>query len=340
MRPVASLSVWFVISCGAAGTSAPGTGSETSAAASESTADTSAGPPPGGTTTGAETMPASEGTIASSGGLTTDALDDSGPAPGGECPAGAVLCESFEDTTVLDPSRWEISGTADGVFVDVENASHGAHSLHARMGTAYGLPGASAARLLQGVSAPDDRIYARWYMRFGDMSLPGYHPNLVFVTGPDYDIGHWWDFATLSFGTFLSEFSVNAFGLGLDGAKLWTEPDNEVLPDFGGDTTPQTEHGIAAGEWFCVEWMLYGDHQGPDDTSHPDEEDRVWINGEEIPDLLGNDEIWGVFSAPEHWSPIYDGSRWTFGIGGAYPQGPTLDVWFDAIVFAHAPIGC
>ncbi len=314
---------------GSTGTPASATGaSDTSSpATSDGTSDDAEGGPAGEKTDGVdETGSDSEG----SGG---------GPMVEG-CPAAAVWCESFESSATLDPARWTVGGPADSVLLDTEVGYDGSHSLHVRMGEAYGIAGGAAATIAQGIPAPDDRLYARWYMRMEDLSLPGYHPNLVTVYGADYDIGHWWDFGTLSFGTFLGELSVNAFGLGLDGAKLWTEPDNEVLPDFGGDTTPGFEHHIQAGAWFCVEWMLFGDHQGPSDESHPGEEHRIWIDGVEIDALYGNDELWGPWGASEHWSPIYDQSIWTFGIGGAYPESATIDVWFDAIVFSHEPIGC
>lgn len=296
--------------------------------------------PSGAPTTSGEAPSEDDGGAASSGGPSGSEASDDGTPEDPSCPATAVFCESFEDGDALDPALWERSGADTAVSIDTTEGYDGGHSLHVRMGAEYGLDGGAAAKLLYGIPAPDDRIYARWYMRMGDMSLPGYHPNLVLVTGPDYDIGHWWDFATISFGTFLGEFSVNAFGLGLDAAKLWTERGNEVLPDFGGDTTPRSEHGIAAGQWFCVEWQLFGDHQGADDLEHPGEEERVSIEGAEIPELVGSDETWAPFNPPEHWSPIYDGSIWTFGIGGAYPTGPSLDVWFDAIVFSNEPIGC
>lgn len=318
------------------------------AASGDTTAVADASSTGGGTVGSASTTSTSAGASSAGGDGATSSDDTAADASGSDdgepddpnCPAAAVFCESFEDGDALDPSRWEPSGAEGAVSIDTTQAYDGGHSLHVRMGAEYGLDGAAAAKLLVGVPAPDDRIHARWYMRMGDMSLPGYHPNLVLVTGPDYDIGHWWDFATISFGTFLGEFSVNAFGLGLDGAKLWTERGNEVLPDFGGDTTPRSEHGIASGEWFCVEWTLDGDHQGADDMEHPGEREEVAIEGNPVPDLLGTDETWAPFNPPEHWSPIYDGSIWTFGIGGAYPQGPTLDVWFDAIVFSHEPVGC
>jgi hypothetical protein len=329
------------LACAAGGDDAPPGGDDAGAmdaGAGSAGDDVATGPsaPDDGVVTGSD--PAEESGAQASGDQTGDPSSDSGAPIDPVCPPQAVFCESFEEG--IDPGTWEVGGVPGGVVLETRAGFDGAQSLHVRIGAEYGIDGASTARLLVGVPAPEDRIYARWYMRFGDMSLPGYHPNLVHVTGPDYDIGHWEDFATISFGTFLSELSVNAFGLGLDGAKLWTERGNEVLPDFGGDTTPRSEHHIGAGQWFCVEWMLFGDHQSPDDTSHPGEEDRVWIDGVEIPELLGNDELWGPWGAPEHWSPLYDGSIWTFGIGGIYPAGPSLDVWFDAIAFANEPIGC
>jgi hypothetical protein len=275
------------------------------------------------------------------GGATSDAPRTQPPTPAG-CPSGSVFCESFEDSADLVPSRWERGGDGMGVSIDETVSRDGTRSLHVRTGAAYGIGGEQTAHLLTPISAPEDRIYVRWYMRFGDLRLPGYHPNLVNVVGPDYDIGNWPIYSTISFGTFLSEFSINGFGNGLDGAHLWYEDGANLNPtDDNGDMTPERESpGLLAGEWICVEWMVYGDHQGASDTDHAAEEERVWVNGAEVPALASNDERWAPWNPPEHWSPIYDGSLWTFGIAGAIPNGPTEDIWFDSIVFSNAPIGC
>jgi hypothetical protein len=204
-----------------------------------------------------------------------------------------------------------------------------------RMGDAHGFPGAQTIDLNVPIAAPDDRVYARWFMRFTDLRLPGYHPNFVRVVSADFDIGSWWMYEQHSFGSFAGSFSVNHLGPMLDQALLYGGWDAETIDS--GDTTPADEHGIAAGAWFCVELMLYGGHDGPDDTEHDEEETMVWLDGMAIEDLHATDDDW---STPEHWSPRYDGSRWTFGIDGAYTNDPGTELWYDAIVFSHERIGC
>jgi hypothetical protein len=271
------------------------------------------------------------------------ARDDGGTRDGGatrsdagevdpSCPPGAVFCEDFE----AGLERWTVNG--EGVALETANGADGTQSLRVRMGAAFGIAGAQTARLDVPIAAPDDRLYARWFMRFADMRLPGYHPNFVTVIGPEYDPGEGWLYPSLSFGSFGGSLSINAFGRGLDGGKLWEEPGVEFSTT--GDSTPDGEHHLRSGEWFCVELALYGDHQSADDTEHPAEENRVFIEGVEIPELYGNDERWGPWGAAEHWSPGYDGSTWTFGIAGIYPEMESLEIWFDRIVFSNTPIGC
>ncbi len=254
------------------------------------------------------------------------------------CPAHAVFCESFE-SGALDSKIWTARESAGAVTVDATQGLDGTHALHVKLGTVYGLSGSQVAALTKGIPAPSDRLYMRAFLRFGDLKLPGYHPNLISVVGPDYKLSEWPIHSRWSFGSFLGEVSINAFGKGLDGGKLWTEMGN-MFTNPDGDSTPATEHQLKAGEWFCVELMGFGDHQGPGDLSHDAEENRAWINGVEIPEMYGNDARWKPWGAAEHWSPPYDGSIWEFGIDGAYASTPTQDIWFDAIAFSGQRIGC
>lgn len=254
-----------------------------------------------------------------------------------QCPAGAVFCESFE-ADAIDPTRWRIGGSPGGVVLDETIGADGTRSVHVRMGEAYGVTEPETLQLLVPIPAPDDRVYARWFMRFENLALPGYHPNFVHVVGPDFRIDEWWEHQQLSFGSFAGSFSINHLGPELDAALLWGGWDSDS--PWLGDDTPGDEHGLIAGEWLCVEMMVFGDHQGQGDTSHDGEEVRVWINGMEIEDLHADDEAWRPWGEFERWSPGYDGSVWTFGIMGAYTAEATTDVWYDAIAFSPARIGC
>lgn len=282
----------------------------------------------------AETLPTAS-TAPSFAGTTAFEAEPEPAAPPG-CPPNASFCEDFEDG--LDLTRWKQSHPT-AVSLDATHAHRGTHALHVKVGDAYALPAPQTLQMIRGVHTPDDHLWLRVWLRFEQLRLPGYHPNLISVTSGDYDVGRWPEFARLSFGTFLGELSVNGFGKGLDGAKLWTEPSNHYT-DPAGDDTPLTEHALAAGEWFCLEMHVFGDHQGPGDTSHPNEENRVFINGVEVPELYGSDARWGPWGAAEHWSPDYDGSLWAFGIDGAYTSGPTQDLWFDSIAFGNTRLGC
>ncbi len=259
-----------------------------------------------------------------------------GGAPSGDaaCPAGALFCESFEGDT-LDAASWGTATLPAGFELDKSGGWHGAHALRVFMGSDYGVVDPHQLPLQIPIAAPEDRIYARWFMRFSDLKLPGYHPNFVTIVSSDFDIGNWPMYEQHSFGSFAGSFSVNHLGPQLDQALLWGGFDSET--PWLGDSTPDTEQSLAAGEWFCVELMVYGGDQGPGDTSHSDEETIVWIDGVEIDELHASHDVW---QSPEHWSPRFDGSRWSFGIAGAYTADTTTELWYDAIAFAHERIGC
>lgn len=253
------------------------------------------------------------------------------------CPAHAVFCEDFESGF---GDRWETNG--DGVVIDSALAFDGSHSLHVQIGHENGraISGAQTARIKLGIPTTSDRLYVRAYVRFGELSLPGFHPNYINVIGGTDDFSKWPDgFASLSFGAFLGEFSINAFTRGFDAGKLWVE-EGTASTDKG-DATPSSEHGLSAGEWLCLELMAFGDDSGADDHDHSRETFDVSFDG--VFRYRADDAyytgFWGS-SVPEHWSPLYDGSKWTFGIDGQYTDALNTDIWFDAIAFSEQPVGC
>lgn len=255
------------------------------------------------------------------------AARDAGTTATPSCPSGALLCESFEEGTALDTTRWR-SSADDGVFViDSTTAADGSRSLHMRYGQPYGATGEQTIVTREGIAAPGDRVYVRSYLRFGDLSLPGAHP--FFITAFDGD-------AWLAFGSIINDFALMAVGNGLDNPQPWYEGGTGMWhPGVeDGDDTPLTENGLVAGEWFCVEVMAFGGGADPDT-----EEATVSIDGVPIADMVANDERWG-FPAAARWSPRYDGTPWAFGVESFGPDNVALDIWFDAIVISNEPIGC
>ncbi|MFO0547595.1 MAG: hypothetical protein U0271_04350 [Polyangiaceae bacterium] len=259
-----------------------------------------------------------------------------GSTPAADCPADALFCESFESG--IDPARWNTIAD-DGAFTvdDAVPAADGAHSLHLAYGTPYNHVGQQSLEIATPISTPDDRIYLRAYMRLGDMSLPGAHPFFLDVSD---QAGH-----ELGFGSISNDFAFMGWVPGgLDNARIWYQDGGGWHPGVeDGDDTPQTENGLNAGQWFCVEIMYFGDHQSPDDTSHDAEEVRVSINGVEIPQMNASDALWQEelgHAPPEHWSPVYDKATWRFGMQSFGPDNVALDMWLDGIVLSHSPIGC
>jgi len=275
-------------------------------------------------------------------GATDTGVGDPAPSVTAICPPQAVFCESFEDDP-LPADRWSLSGMAGTITIDASQSVDGQRSLHLRSGAPYGLAPPFTASLLKPIPATNDRIYMRVYMRYGDLSLPGYHPNLITVTDGNYDIGHWPDFSIWSFGWFWNDFSINAFGRGLDGAKIWMEPGNAQQPGgfYLGDETPDTEQGLHVNEWHCLELMGFGADLGQGNTVGDGEEVRAWIDGEEIAGLHADDAYWKGYGAQARWSPRYDGALWSFGIGGQPPKdGQRIDIWYDALAFGTERLGC
>jgi hypothetical protein len=287
------------------------------------------------------------GADADAGGARRDAgsspSDAQGGAEGGrvadagtpECPAGAVFCESFEDG--IDPARWSINGDAKTFSVDGTVARDGTGSLHMAYGKPYGHTGQPSLEIKTPIPAPDDRIYLRAYLRFGDLKLPGYHPAFInVIDSTDHEIG---------FGSIINDFALLGWIPGkLDNPRIWYEGGGGWHDgNEDGDDTPDTENGLSARSWICLEMMYFGDDQGPADTTHAAEEVKVWINGTEIPDLEASDALWRGelgHDPPEHWSPIYNNAKWRFGVEDFGPENVALDVWFDAIAFSHSRIGC
>ncbi len=258
---------------------------------------------------------------------------DAGPVA---CPSTAALCESFEDG--LDLTRWSINGDAATFVIDGTTPSpSGQKSLHVMYGLPRGHAGQQSIELKGRVAAPDDRMYLRTYMRFGDLSLPGPHPFFIDVsdsTGRE-----------LGFGSIINDFAFMAYApQGLDDSRTWYEGDGFWHPGVeNGDATPNTENTLTAQTWVCVELMYFGDHQAPGDTQHPGEEVKVWLNGTEIPQMSVTDAIWASdlgHAPPEHWSPVYSEATWRFGVESFGPENVNLDLWFDGIVFSTQRVGC
>lgn len=251
------------------------------------------------------------------------------------CPPGAAFCEDFEDG--LDMGRWAINGNQNTFTVDRSiGAAHGQQSLHVAYGATYGHTGTPTIQIKTRIAAPEDRLYARVYLRFDNLTLPGAHPFFISIS----------DAATteIGFGSIQNDFALMAWAPGgLDNPRMWFEGNGWRPGNEDGDNTPLSERFIQAKEWFCVEMMLFGDHQGAGDTHHEAEEAKVWLNGMEISDMAMSDTIWRQElgrNPPEHWSPVYDGSVWKFGIESFPPQNASIDVWFDALAISTQRIGC
>jgi len=87
--------------------------------------------------------------------------------------------------------------------------------------------------------------------------------------------------------------------------------------------------------------MGFGDDLGDGNTQGDGEEVRVWIDDMEIAGLHADDAYWKGYGSQDRWSPKYDGSLWSFGIGGQAPQnGQKIDIWYDALAFSSERIGC
>lgn len=264
-------------------------------------------------------------------------VDAGSPGDGGvSCPAGALLCESFEGGLVT--SRWRVNGQAAAFTIDESvAAAEGRRSLHLAYGVPYAHTGEQAIELLTPPAAPNDTMYLRVWLRFGDLSLPGAHPSFVDVTDGRAELG---------FGSIINDWAMLGWGFyagGLDDARIWYEGAGWHPGVEDGDATPATEQTQRAQQWFCFEALYFGDHQGPTDTSHPGEQVTVWLDGVEVPQLALSDALWRASrdaDPPEHWSPVYDGARWRFGLESFGPAAVGLDVWFDSIVFAHTRLGC
>ncbi len=248
------------------------------------------------------------------------------------CPEYAFFCDGFEGDEV-DVAQWDIldywarnrgkeaDTQSDHFVIDDQNAIEGKSSLLLQWGGEYGSEPPTTIQLKEPLPAPDDEIYVRFYMRLQDFTFPGAHPYFLTTVGG----GDQWDpyGDQVAFGTIHGELSTNAFSRGLDRGLQWFE----------------ARDSLSAGKWFCVQIRAFGDHQDDADTSHPNEEYSVAIDGVEIPALLGNDTTWKS-DAPEHWSPFYDGSFWRLGFGSAPSNDDPLQYWLDALAFAHQPIPC
>ena len=275
-------------------------------------------------------------------GLDDAGLDDAGwdaglDAGAPSCPAGALLCEDFENG--LDAARWSFNGNAAAFSIDTTTPAHdGRRSLHLAYGTPYAITGNPTLQLRSSPAVPGDRVYLRVWLRFADLSLPGQHPGFIDVADSSGK--------EQAFGSIINDFALLAWTPGgLDNARIWYEGGgNQWHPGReDGDLTPLVENGLSAGTWFCVELMFFGDHQAAGDTQHPNEETKVWINGTELPQLAASDSLWRQelgHDPPEHWSPVYDHARWRLGLVSFGPRNVTIDLWFDSLVMSTTPIGC
>jgi len=162
------------------------------------------------------------GPVSASDAGTTDAGPgpvDAGPVA---CPPTAALCESFEDG--LDLDRWSMNGDAATFVIDATTPTpSGQKSLHVRYGLPRGHAGQQSIELKGRVAAPDDRMYLRTYLRFGDLSLTGPHPFFIDVsdrTGRE-----------LGFGSIINDFAFMASApQGLDDSRTWYEGDGSWHP--------------------------------------------------------------------------------------------------------------
>ncbi len=262
---------------------------------------------------------------------------DGGAGTGAVCPTDAWFCEGFEAAT-LDLSKWSIRGDAAAFTVDTTTpAREGGHSLHLAYGKPYSHTGAQSVQIKAPLPAPDDRVYLRAYLRFGNLGLPGAHPFMLDV----FDSSG----TELGFGSIINDFSLLAYApSGLDNPRIWYEGGGGYHPgNEDGDATPDNENGLTKQTWICVEMMFFGDHQGAGDTQHPNEEVKVWINGVDIPQMAASDALWRTelgSAPPEHWSPVYAGATWRFGVESFGPTNVALDLWFDALVLSPTRVGC
>jgi hypothetical protein len=246
-----------------------------------------------------------------------------------------VLCEGFEGP--LDPARWRFNGDPATFSIDTTAPREGRSSLHVAYGLPYGRTGAQSIELKPALAAPDDRVYLRTYMRFKDLTLPGAHPYFIDVVDSAL--------TELGFGTRINDFTLLAYApQGLDSLRIWYEGGGGYhASNEDGDNTPNTENSVTAQTWFCLEMMFFGDHQFPGDTQHPNEEVKVWINGVLIPEMGVTDAVWQQdlgHPPPEHWSPVYAGATWRFGVESFGPINKSMDFWFDGLVLAPTRVGC
>jgi hypothetical protein len=263
---------------------------------------------------------------------------DAGPRAdaGAGCPADAVFCEGFEGTT-LDLAKWSVRGDAAAFTIDSTTpAREGSHSLHLAYGRPYSHTGTQSVQIKAPLPAPDDRVYLRAYLRFGNLGLPGAHPGFIDVIDSSGN--------ELAFGSIINDFALLGWVPSkVDNALIWYEGPGYHASNEDGDATPDTENGLTKQTWLCVEMMFFGDHQFAGDTQHPNEEVKVWINGNEVPQMAASDAIWRAELAkepPEHWSPVYAGANWRFGVESFGPQNVALDLWFDGLVLSPTRVGC
>ena len=249
------------------------------------------------------------------------------------CPEHAILCEDFENGTILNPELWQIGDywsigqgrpldeQSNHFVIDNTVAAQGSQSLHMRWAGEYGTESPGTFQNLAAIPAEGDEIYLRLYMRFKNLNFPGLHPYYISAVGSQDKNQPYGD--QLAFGTIYQNMSTNAFSRGLDMGISWNEARNNLNSE----------------EWFCLQIHVFGDHQDDNDTEHDNEFIEISINGEVIPTLSIYDGEW-IVDEPEHWSPFYDGSFWRFGFASFASQTDADEYWIDSIAFSNQEIAC
>ncbi|QQR90977.1 MAG: hypothetical protein IPJ88_04395 [Myxococcales bacterium] len=240
---------------------------------------------------------------------------------GAACPSFAILCDDFEASGTLNLDLWTSDFQDGAVVIDESTAAEGSRSVHVSAGSANGFWGGQSFANKTPIAAPDQQVYLRVYMRFEDLSLPGWHPFFITAVGPDYNPDEWWLHASVSLAALRNDFAITV--MGFDESAIWADGDAYSEP---GDSTPDSEHQLQANTWFCFEMLFDGQNDAT----------QVWIDGQEVSDFHTTDDTW--YNDPDHWSPNYDGSTFSFGV--STDDAHAYDIWYDALAMAHERVGC
>jgi hypothetical protein len=244
----------------------------------------------------------------------------SGSSPTGDffgdsrCNDQFVLCEDFE-ADALDTGIWE-KRTSTGSTIDIDDTQHarGAHSAHFHAED----NGISYISQTQAFPAPDNKYYARMFVRFDSMpDAPDWAHWTVAgagdstgANGGEIRVG----------GQFNPQQGKNLFGVGTDGGDTgdWTNLDG----DDGAKEVP-------VQEWVCLEWMF----DGSSNTT------QFWWDDVEHPSLATSETNHGGSSDP-FILPTFDGSWFGWWLYQADTNPPAFDLWIDEIAINYERIGC